>query len=119
GSDRAGSAACCPCLAGEEEGQTQNRPTLRYAMEDDQPVLLGAHAAWLAIRSEDLSAVAKELKLTNLQLSSWSHGVAETAGTNLLFVAPPIRGWVLVIGNGLPYAPQDYCLTLLSDLSVT
>jgi uncharacterized membrane protein len=54
---------------------------------------------WLAIKSRSLLAVQSALGLSNAKACSWTDGFA---GEQKLFIAPPVKGWVLVIGSGLP-----------------
>jgi hypothetical protein len=62
--------------------------------------------AWLAIRSEDTSAIAATLGLARLRPANWSSGVGaiydpEISG-DLVFIAPPVKGWTLVAAETLP-----------------
>jgi hypothetical protein len=59
---------------------------------------------WLAIRSRDPANVLKALSLSDAAPCSWSDGMA---GENRLFIAPPVRGWVLVTGTALPDPAED------------
>ena len=61
-------------------------------------------AAWLAIRSRNLRAVQTALALNNPQPCTWSEGIVRE---QKLFIAPPVNGWILVIGSGLPDASDD------------
>src|SRR6266446_8327546 len=73
-------------------------------------------AAWLAIRSRNLHAVQSALGLHNPKPCSWMEGLA---GEEKLFIAPPVRGWILVIGSGLPDPSEDVdaCFRFVVDLS--
>jgi len=59
---------------------------------------------WLAIRSRDPASVLKALSLNEAAPCSWSDGLF---GENRLFIAPPVRGWVLVTGSALPDPAED------------
>ncbi|MBI2950224.1 MAG: hypothetical protein HYY23_21535 [Verrucomicrobia bacterium] len=61
---------------------------------------------WCAIRSSSLPAVQAALGLHNAKPCSWGEGMAQLAAHSLL-VSPPIRGWVLVVGHGLPDPVDD------------
>jgi hypothetical protein len=59
---------------------------------------------WLAVKSRSLLAVQSALGLHNPKPCSWVEGLA---GEEKLFIAPPIKGWILVIGSGLPDPSED------------
>ena len=61
-------------------------------------------ACWLAIKSNSLGAVQSALGLHNPKPCSWIEGLA---GDEKLFVAPPVTGWILVMGTGLPDPTED------------
>jgi hypothetical protein len=71
---------------------------------------------WLAIKSRSLLAVKSALGLSNAKPCSWTDGFA---GEQKLFIAPPIKGWVLVIGSGLPDPNEDVdaCFRFITGLS--
>lgn len=72
--------------------------------------------SWLAIKSRNLFAVQSALGLHNPKPCSWLQGLA---GEEKLFIAPPVKGWILVIGSGLPEPSDDVdvCFRFLLDLS--
>jgi hypothetical protein len=59
---------------------------------------------WLAVKSRNLLAVQSALGLHNAKPCSWTEGLA---GDEKLFIAPPVKGWVLVMGSGLPDPSDD------------
>jgi len=61
-------------------------------------------AAWLAIRSRDIVAVQSALRLRNAAPCSWAEGIS---AARKLFIAPPVNGWTLVFGSGLPEPGED------------
>ncbi len=65
-------------------------------------------AAWLAIRSRNLPVVQAALGLTNPQPCTWMEGIVRE---QKLFIAPPVNGWILVVGSGLPDAGDDVDVT--------
>jgi hypothetical protein len=71
---------------------------------------------WLAIRSRNLLAVQSALGLHNPKPCTWIEGLA---GEQKLFIAPPVKGWILVIGCGLPDPGDDVdvCFRFLIGLS--
>jgi len=71
---------------------------------------------WLAIRSRNPLEVQAALALADPTPCSWIEGLN---GENRLFIAPPVRGWVLVAGSGLPDPAEDVdrCFRFLRELS--
>jgi len=71
---------------------------------------------WLAIKSRNTYAVQVALGLHNPKPCSWIQGLA---GEEKLFIAPPVKGWILVMGSGLPDpdADVDACFRFLLELS--
>ena len=80
------------------------------------PMLLRRPTTWLAVRSRNVHAVQVALGLNNVQPCTWSEGLS---GDEKLFVAPPVKGWVLIIGSGLPDPADDVdvCFRFLTNLS--
>jgi len=73
-------------------------------------------SSWLAIRSRNLKAVQSALGLHNAKPCSWLEGLA---GDEKLFIAPPVRGWIIVLGSGLPEPNHDVdaCFCFLLEMS--
>src|SRR5438128_1552651 len=73
-------------------------------------------ASWLAIKSCNLLSVQSALGLHNPKPCSWTEGLA---GEQKLFIAPAVKGWILVIGSGLPDPSEDVdaCFRFVVDLS--
>jgi len=71
---------------------------------------------WVAVRSCNLRAVQSALHLHNPKPCSWLRGLT---GQEELFIAPPIKGWVLVMGSGLPDPSDDVdiCFRFVLDVS--
>jgi hypothetical protein len=80
------------------------------------PGLLKRPSAWLAVRSRNVHSVQLALGLHNVQPCTWSEGLS---GEEKLFVAPPVKGWVLIIGSGLPDPAEDVdaCYRFVTNLS--
>jgi hypothetical protein len=78
--------------------------------------LLKRPNTWLAVRSRSTHAVQAALGLNNAQPCTWLEGLA---GDEKLFIAPPIKGWVLIVGSGLPDPADDVdaCFRFLVNLS--
>lgn len=73
---------------------------------------------WLAIKSANPQVVQAALGLANARPCSWEEGVS-AAEEQKLFIAPPVNGWILVLGSGLPEPADDVdkCFRFLLDLS--
>jgi hypothetical protein len=63
---------------------------------------LNRPACWLAIKSQNLVAVQAALRLNNPTPCGWTEGLEKK-----LFIAPPVKGWVLIVGSGLPDPSDD------------
>lgn len=61
---------------------------------------------WLAVKSADASRVQQALGVHNPTPCSWVDGFSKMAERRL-FISPPVKGWVLVIGSGLPDPCED------------
>jgi len=71
---------------------------------------------WLAVKSRNLLAVQCALGLNNPKPCSCLEGMA---GEEKLFIAPPVKGWILVVGSGLPDPSDDIdaCFRFVLDAS--
>jgi hypothetical protein len=71
---------------------------------------------WLAVRSRNLCAVQAALGLHNPKPCTWFEGLL---GDAQLFIAPPVKGWILVIGEALPDPLEDVdaCFRFVLELS--
>lgn len=73
---------------------------------------------WLVIRSRNPLAAQTALGLRDPQPCSWSEGLARLRD-HTLFISPPIDGWLLVVGPGLPDPNDDVddCYHFIAGLS--
>jgi hypothetical protein len=73
---------------------------------------------WIAVKATNPAVVQAALNLNRPTPCSWEEGLAE-AREDKLFISPPVRGWVLVVGPGLPEPAEDVdsCYRFLADLS--
>lgn len=71
---------------------------------------------WLAIRSRDPIEILDAFSLNDPTPCSWSDGLNSD---HELFIAPPLRGWILVVGNAIPdpETDVDLCFRFLQNLS--
>jgi hypothetical protein len=92
----------------------------RHASEDhcpyEQACFFRRPGCWLAVKSRSLLAVQSALGLSNAKPCSWSDGLA---GEEKLFIAAPVKGWIVVMGSGLPDPGEDVdkCFRFVMDLS--
>ncbi|SRR5581483_5566670 len=72
---------------------------------------------WLAIKNKNLLAVQQALALHNPKPCSWAEGLS--GNDQKVFIAPPVSGWILVVGSSLPEPSDDVdaCFRFLLDLS--
>ena len=73
---------------------------------------------WLAIRSNNPAAAQSALGLLNAKPCSWAEGLSRLT-EHTLIISPPIEGWLLVIGPGLPDPSEeiDECYRFILKLS--
>ena len=83
------------------------------------PEPFGYKTAWFAVRSKDRDAVAKALELQEAQEVNWQHGVHHANEYNeyLIFVVPPVNGWVLAMGTPVVFEMDDYATERITKLS--
>lgn len=72
--------------------------------------------AWVAVRSATPEAVKLALGLGRSTPCSWAEGLS---GSHEFFISPPVHGWVMVTGLGLPHPDDDIdaCFLFLMTLS--
>ena len=82
------------------------------------PTIFDAPVRWLAIKSVNPQAVQAALGLQHARRCSWNEAVTAPFEPRL-FIAPPIDGWVLVLGCDLPDPAEDVdaCFVFLTHLS--
>jgi hypothetical protein len=73
-------------------------------------------ASWLAVRSQDPKAVRAALGLDHFPSCPWVEGLT---GGHGFFIGPPVNGWIIVTGSGLPDPGNDAdeCFRFLTGLS--
>ena len=76
----------------------------------DQAIDFAYKVNWFAIASNDSSLVIEALQAKSYQVANWESGLGVAIPSlnkrdkrNWIFVSPPLEGWVLVVGTGLPY----------------
>lgn len=75
--------------------------------------------AWLALQASHLPRVVAALGLAKIEPCSWAEGVSQL-NERQLFVSPPARGWMLVLGERLPDPAEDVdeCFHFLRRVSL-
>jgi hypothetical protein len=84
-------------------------PTFESAFASRPPL-------WMAMRSTDPAAVLSALGLNQPTPCSWTEGMT---GEKSCFVGPPVNGWIIVTGSGLPNpsCDVDECFRFLARIS--
>ena len=93
------------------DSRTSNRRASRMrfvpqATRHARSLLFERPGRWMAIKSTSAEEVREALGLDEAIPCSWDEGLTE-AREQKLFVAPPVDGWVLVIGHCLPDPTDD------------
>jgi len=91
-------------------------PRRRAAVPTFETLLPQRPAVWLAVRAAEPKAVQTALGLSRSTPCSWSEGMT---GEREFFIGPPINGWIIVTGSGLPNPScnVDDCFRFLTALS--
>ena len=73
-------------------------------------------AVWLAARTSDPKTVQAALGMNSPTPCSWTEGMK---GAREYFIGPPVNGWIIVTGSGLPNPSSDVdeCFRILTALS--
>lgn len=73
---------------------------------------------WLAIQETNPRSILEALRISRATPCSWEEGLARTFEQKL-FVSPPIKGWIVVLGTALPdpALDVDVCFRFLTQLS--
>lgn len=70
------------------------------------PFLFDRPTKWLAIRCSNILKVQTALGLHNPTPCSWREGFSKLH-EGKLFISPPVKGWVIVVGQNLPEPSDD------------
>jgi hypothetical protein len=70
------------------------------------PFLFDRPTRWMAVKCSNLQKVQNALGLHNATPCPLSEGFSRL-GDHKLFISPPLKGWVLVVGNSLPDISED------------
>lgn len=70
------------------------------------PFLFDRPNRWMAVKCNNIVKVQSALNLHNPIPCSLTEGFSKL-GDKKLFVSPPVKGWILVVGNSLPDVSED------------
>src|SRR5688572_4064761 len=84
----------------------RNNSSEAHPLDFGAPFLFERPSRWLAVKCSNLNKVQAALKLHNPTPCPLSEGFSRLAERKL-FISPPIKGWVLVVGNSLPDPVED------------
>src|SRR5688500_15382995 len=70
------------------------------------PFLFDRPTRWMAVKCSNLQKVQNALGLHNASPCPLSEGFSRL-GEHKLFISPPVKGWILVVGNSLPDVSED------------
>ena len=108
------------CLRKERVAKARLTSTAEFLRRErrPQPPLFAPPARWLAVKSINPRAVQTALGLHNPRPCTWEEGVT-AAEDQKLFISPPVRGWILVLGSNLPDPADDVdkCFRFILGLS--
>lgn len=94
------------------------KPLLKHSERAFRPVLFEQPCHWVAVKTNNLSAVQEVLGLSNPVPCTWPEALQDIRD-HKLFIAPPFNGWILILGSELPDASEDVdkCFCFLMELS--
>lgn len=70
------------------------------------PFLFDRPSRWIAVRCSNIVKVQTALALDNPTPCSWSEGFSRLQDRKL-FISPPVKGWSIIVGQGLPDPSED------------
>lgn len=65
----------------------------------DWPVPVGYKIGWITVKSTSSDKVASLARIRSPRSANWQKGIGAAYNKGLAFVAPPISGWVCIIGG--------------------
>jgi hypothetical protein len=95
-------------LAGVWKRRVQRRQAARETeiQDNSAPFLFDRPNRWIAVKCANIQKVQTALGLNNPRLCPLSEGFSRLQERKL-FLSPPIKGWILIVGNSLPDAADD------------
>lgn len=68
------------------------------------PVAFGFKMQWFTVQCELVQEVVNALRLVNARPANWQQGIETAYSLKGIFVAPPINGWIAIVG----FSPEDF-----------
>ncbi len=92
------------------------KPQITFTPEISETIFAQRPLTWVAVRTHSMEEVQTALRLNNPTPCNCYQGLTGDLG---LFIAPPIHGWILITGSGLPDPADDVdaCFRFLIELS--
>lgn len=90
----------------EQAAEARSEPTQSPAVAWRNSGILLVPARWMAVRASTVRQVRNALDLSNATPCSIEDGLAGNH-QQALFLAPPVNGWVLITGPGVPDPAND------------
>lgn len=69
----------------------------------DRPVAFGNKTMWLTVPTTEPGRLGEELGVKGMEPCNWSMGIRRAYNEDAVFITPPVDGWCMVVGEGLPY----------------
>lgn len=69
-------------------------------VEPTGPVAFGYKMQWITVRCEVIQEVVKSLGLIHPRPANWQEGIECAYSLKGVFVAPPLNGWIAIVGFG-------------------
>lgn len=87
-------------------GQTESKEKSVWEQEigkrdPGKPINFGYKCVWAAVKTTETEKLLNVLNLEKLEKANWADGLAK-GNNGYVFVFPPIEGWILIYGWGLP-----------------
>src|SRR2546423_31070 len=70
------------------------------------PFLFDRPSRWLTVKCSNIIKVQNALGLGNPTPCSWTDGFSKVSERKL-FISPPVQGWIMIVGQGLPEPSDD------------
>jgi hypothetical protein len=87
----------------------------------DGPIPFGYKMGWIAVRSTSTAEVAASAGMRSLRSASWKEGIDAAYNNGRVFVTPPVKGWVCIIGEPMMqrngYSSVEAISKLVASLS--
>jgi len=89
-----------------KRNRSRKIPPIPATRDFSGPFVFERPSRWLAVKCSNLQKVQTALGLHNPKPCPLSEGFSRLTDRKL-FISPPIKGWILVVGNSLPDPADD------------